>query len=94
MLLCYAFDLVIQDCGQLQTFFDLYQLSVTDPEYFFGKVGKSLLDWKKPFKRAYSCCTSKRRIEWFSGGKLNISGMLNLTWQECKLSLGTNVWHA
>ena len=65
---------LIQDCGQLQTFSDLHQLSVMDPEYFFGKVGESLLDWKKPFKRAYRCCTSKRMIEWFSEGKLNVSG--------------------
>ena len=66
-----------QDCGKLKAFSDFYQLSVMDPEYFFGKVGKSLLHWEKPFKKAYHCCTSKRKIEWFCEGKLNVSGSYN-----------------
>ena len=61
----------------MRTFADEYQASITDPEHFFGKKGRSLLQWMKPFRKAYNCRLEKgsTRIEWFSEGKLNVSGM-------------------
>ena len=60
----------------MHTFIDNYQASITDPNYFFGNMGPKLLTWMKPFEKAYNCRTegSSVKLEWFTGGKLNVSG--------------------
>ena len=69
----YADDL--QDCG-VHTFTDTYKASITDPNYFFGKMGQKILKWMKPFEKAYGCRTEGNsvKLEWFTKGKLNVSG--------------------
>ncbi|KAG7233261.1 hypothetical protein INR49_007340 [Caranx melampygus] len=52
---------------------DLYRLSVTDPDRFWGSAAVDRLRWVKPFKRVQDCDLSSGRIRWFLGGKINVS---------------------
>ncbi|KAK2824728.1 hypothetical protein Q5P01_021903 [Channa striata] len=52
---------------------DLYRLSVTDPDHFWGSAAVDRLRWLKPFHRVRDCDLSSGRISWFPGGKLNVS---------------------
>lgn len=53
---------------------DLYRLSVTDPDRFWGSAAADRLRWAEPFHRVRDCDLSSGRIGWFLGGKLNVSG--------------------
>ncbi|KAF3707859.1 Acetyl-coenzyme A synthetase 2-like, mitochondrial [Channa argus] len=52
---------------------DLYRLSVTDPDQFWGSAAVDRLHWVKPFHRVRDCELGSGRISWFPGGKLNVS---------------------
>lgn len=52
---------------------DLYQLSVTDPDQFWGSAADRLR-WVRPFDRVQDCELRSGKINWFVGGKLNVSG--------------------
>uniref|UniRef100_A0A7N8X7D1 Propionate--CoA ligase n=1 Tax=Mastacembelus armatus TaxID=205130 RepID=A0A7N8X7D1_9TELE len=52
---------------------DLYRLSITDPDRFWGSAATDRLRWVKPFHRVQDCELSSGRISWFLGGKLNVS---------------------
>ncbi|GLD71340.1 acetyl-coenzyme A synthetase 2-like, mitochondrial isoform X1 [Lates japonicus] len=52
---------------------DLYRLSVTDPDRFWGSAAADRLRWVEPFHRVRDCDLSSGRISWFVGGKLNVS---------------------
>ncbi|XP_037554148.1 acetyl-coenzyme A synthetase 2-like, mitochondrial [Nematolebias whitei] len=53
---------------------DLYRLSVTDPDRFWGSAAADRLHWVEPFQQVQDCDLSRGRINWFLGGKLNVSG--------------------
>lgn len=59
---------------------DLYRLSVTEPDRFWGAAAIDKLRWMEPFHRVRDCDLSSGKIKWFVGGKLNVSGE-NLSWQ-------------
>lgn len=59
---------------------DLYRLSVTEPDRFWGAAATDKLRWMEPFHRVRDCELSSGKIKWFVGGKLNVSGE-NLSWQ-------------
>ncbi|XP_034041374.1 acetyl-coenzyme A synthetase 2-like, mitochondrial [Thalassophryne amazonica] len=52
---------------------DLYRLSVTNPDQFWGSVAADRLRWVEPFRQVRDCELSSGRIRWFLGGKLNVS---------------------
>ncbi|XP_071329607.1 acetyl-coenzyme A synthetase 2-like, mitochondrial isoform X2 [Trachinotus anak] len=52
---------------------DLYRLSVTDPDQFWGSAAVDRLRWVQPFHRVRDCELSSGKISWFLGGKLNVS---------------------
>ncbi|KAF7651920.1 hypothetical protein LDENG_00103720 [Lucifuga dentata] len=52
---------------------ELYQLSITDPDQFWGSAATDRLRWIEPFQRVQDCELSGGRIRWFLGGKLNVS---------------------
>uniref|UniRef100_A0A3Q4GVR3 Acetyl-coenzyme A synthetase N-terminal domain-containing protein n=1 Tax=Neolamprologus brichardi TaxID=32507 RepID=A0A3Q4GVR3_NEOBR len=52
---------------------DLYRLSVTDPDRFWGAAAADRLRWVEPFHRVRDCDLSSGRIGWFLGGKLNVT---------------------
>lgn len=53
---------------------DLYRLSVTDPDRFWGAAAADRLHWMKPFEQVQDCDLSRGRISWFPGGQINVSG--------------------
>lgn len=53
---------------------ELYELSVKNPETFWGSIAKERLTWTRPFDQVKDCDISKGRINWFLGGQLNVSG--------------------
>lgn len=58
---------------------DLYRLSVTDPDRFWGSAAADRLRWVKPFHRVRDCELSSGKFSWFLGGKLNVSGIYQLS---------------
>lgn len=56
---------------------DLYRLSVTEPDRFWGAAAADRLRWMEPFQRVRDCELSTGKIRWFLGGKLNVSGEIN-----------------
>lgn len=57
-----------------KTYAEIYELSVKDPETFWGSIAKERLTWTKLFDRVNDCDLSSGRINWFPGGQLNVSG--------------------
>ena len=53
---------------------DLYRESVEQPERFWRDFAKSRLRWVKDFYQVMDCDMSGERINWFSGGRINVSG--------------------
>ena len=56
----------------LDLYRDRYQKSIADPEAFWSNIAQRL-DWIKPWKTVRKYDFVKGEIEWFSGGKLNVS---------------------
>uniref|UniRef100_A0A8C1Z986 Propionate--CoA ligase n=1 Tax=Cyprinus carpio TaxID=7962 RepID=A0A8C1Z986_CYPCA len=56
-----------------KTYSDLYELSVKDPDTFWGSIAKERLAWTKPFDQVTDCDLSSGKINWFLGGQLNVS---------------------
>uniref|UniRef100_A0A3B5AEH8 Propionate--CoA ligase n=1 Tax=Stegastes partitus TaxID=144197 RepID=A0A3B5AEH8_9TELE len=52
---------------------DLYRLSVSDPDRFWGSAAADRLRWMQPFQRVRDCELLSGRIGWFLGGRLNVS---------------------
>ncbi|MGZ5191527.1 MAG: acetate--CoA ligase [Flavisolibacter sp.] len=49
-----------------------YQRSVDDPEGYWGEIAKSFL-WRKKWDKVLEWNFKEPKIEWFAGGKLNIT---------------------
>uniref|UniRef100_A0A4W4FCS1 Propionate--CoA ligase n=1 Tax=Electrophorus electricus TaxID=8005 RepID=A0A4W4FCS1_ELEEL len=69
-----------QDCAphwsaQLagKSYTELHELSVREPEAFWGSVARERLAWSRHFERVADCDLSTGRIHWFVGGQLNVS---------------------
>ena len=54
----------------------LYEESLNNPERFWGDLAKQRLRWSKEFDTVMDCDMHKGKINWFLGGKLNVSGKL------------------
>jgi len=54
---------------------EMYQQSVDDPDGFWGKQAEKYLTWSKPWDKVtdWSFDEDDLHIEWFKGGKLNVS---------------------
>ncbi len=54
---------------------EMYQRSVDDPEGFWGEQAEKYLSWSKPWDKVsdWSFMQDDLHIEWFKGGKLNVS---------------------
>ncbi len=53
----------------------LYRESLEHPERFWGDLARSRLRWMKDFTTTMDCDMSGDRINWFLGGKINVSGV-------------------
>ena len=51
---------------------EAYQLSVENPEKFWSEIA-SHFQWRKPFEKTLNWNFEEPKVEWFVGGKLNIT---------------------
>ena len=49
-----------------------YQYSVEDPESFWGEIAQNFY-WRKPWKKTLEWNFTEPKVNWFKGGKLNIT---------------------
>ena len=54
----------------------VYNESLANPEAFWGHLARTRLNWMKDFDSVMDCDMSQGRINWFSGGKLNVTGKM------------------
>ena len=54
----------------------VYQESIQNPEQFWADLGRRRLKWFREFDQAMDCDMDKGEFKWFSGGKINVSGIL------------------
>ena len=52
---------------------EAYKKSVESPEDFWGQIAANNFEWKKPWEKVLNWNFSEPKIEWFVGGKLNIT---------------------
>ncbi len=50
-----------------------YKYSVEDPEGFWNEIAANNFVWRKPWKKVLNWNFTEPKIEWFIGGKLNIT---------------------
>jgi acetyl-CoA synthetase len=50
-----------------------YKKSVESPEEFWGEIAANNFEWKKPWEKVLNWNFTEPKIEWFVGGKLNIT---------------------
>ncbi|PLK42262.1 acetate--CoA ligase [Emticicia sp. TH156] len=50
-----------------------YEASVQDPEGFWAEIAANNFEWKKPWKKVLDWNFKEPKIQWFVGGKLNIT---------------------
>jgi acetyl-CoA synthetase len=50
-----------------------YKKSVDTPEEFWGEIAANNFEWKKPWEKVLNWNFTEPKIEWFVGGKLNIT---------------------
>ena len=51
----------------------MYDASIKDPDSFWAEQANTFLDWSKPFDQVRDCDMRKGLVNWFIGGKLNVS---------------------
>lgn len=51
----------------------LYQQSITEPEIFWAEQATQFLDWQQPWSKVLQYDYPKGEIQWFLGGKLNVT---------------------
>lgn len=56
-----------------KTYQSLYQHSINDPEKFWAEQAELFLEWSKPWDKTLAFDYRKGEIQWFKGGKLNVS---------------------
>ena len=49
-----------------------YQLSIENPNKFWSEYAK-IFKWKIPFRKVLNWNFEEPKVEWFCGGKLNIT---------------------
>ena len=59
--------------NSFQEYEEAYKKSVENPEEFWGEIAANNFEWKKPWNKVLNWNFSEPKIEWFVGGKLNIT---------------------
>ncbi len=52
----------------------IYKDSINNPKRFWSHLGNNRLNWFRPFDQVMICDVKEARMEWFIGGKINVSG--------------------
>jgi acetyl-CoA synthetase len=58
---------------KLDEYLSLYQQSIEDPDTFWANQANRFLDWAQPFSEVYQGDMKQGKVQWFGGGKLNVS---------------------
>ncbi|WAR19899.1 ACS2L-like protein [Mya arenaria] len=61
------------DKDGLKSHDDLYRLSIEKPDYFWGTLARSRLQWYEDFSLTKDCDMKSGHIRWFLDGKINAS---------------------
>jgi acetyl-CoA synthetase len=61
------------DAGGSAHYKELYKQSIAWPEEFWATQGRALVEWKSPFVDAVEASPSEGVLQFYSGGKLNVS---------------------
>ena len=56
----------------LEQYHSAYKQSVDDPEGFWAEVAANFI-WRKPWEKVLDWNFKEPKVEWFAGGKLNIT---------------------
>lgn len=56
----------------------VYNESLNNPEAFWGHLARTRLTWIKEFDTVMDCDMKSGRLNWFCGGKLNVTGRSSL----------------
>lgn len=59
--------------SSLEAYEEMYRLSVDKPNAFWAENAAAFLDWHEPWDEVLVGDFTSDRIEWFKGGKLNVS---------------------
>ncbi|WP_435355660.1 acetate--CoA ligase [Emticicia sp. SJ17W-69] len=59
--------------NSFQEYEEAYKKSVESPEDFWGEIAANNFEWRKPWRKVLNWNFSEPKIEWFVGGKLNIT---------------------
>ncbi|MBK5211371.1 MAG: acetate--CoA ligase [Coriobacteriia bacterium] len=59
--------------NSMEQYKEMYARSVKDPEGFWSQQASELLSWDKKWDRVLEWNFDEPKIEWFGGGKLNVS---------------------
>src|SRR5690606_211152 len=51
----------------------MYEQSIHSPETFWAEQAREFLTWQKPWTQVSRSDLTKGAVEWFIGGKLNVS---------------------
>ena len=60
---------------------EMYEMSLKEPEKFWGQLGATGLRWMTDFDSVMDCDMNKGIHRWFLNGKLNISGIIELVFR-------------
>ena len=52
-----------------------YKESLENPDRFWGDLARTHLTWMKEFNQVMDCDMRNGKIKWFTGGKLNVTGI-------------------
>ncbi|XP_030052131.1 acetyl-coenzyme A synthetase 2-like, mitochondrial [Microcaecilia unicolor] len=58
---------------QVRTYQELQEISIRDPDTFWGALARERLRWMKPYQTVQDCDLSRGRVNWFLGGQLNVA---------------------
>lgn len=64
--------------SSFKTHDELYRFSLNTPDFFWGTLARSRLDWFADFGQVKDCDLSRGHIRWFLDGKINVAGKLNV----------------
>ncbi len=59
--------------NSFQEYEEAYKKSVESPEDFWGEIAANNFEWRKPWRKVLNWNFSEPKVEWFVGGKLNIT---------------------
>jgi acetyl-CoA synthetase len=77
----------------LEQYHEVYKHSIENPEQFWGDIA-SHFRWKKHFDQVLNWNFAEPRVEWFKGGKLNITENCLDRWAEIQPHTPAIVWES